>query len=51
MLKAEGARVISNDQMYLFWSYSKALIQNNSKRLSSAEVDRLLMSDTPTDRL
>ena len=50
MLKAEGARVISNDQMYLSWSYSKALIQNNSKRLSSAEVDRLLMFDTPTDR-
>lgn len=50
MFKAHGARVISNDHMHMSWQYSKAMVENNRRRLDESVVERLLTDDTKSDR-
>ncbi len=42
MFKSHGARVISNDHMHMSWQYTKAMVENNQRRLPEATVRRLL---------
>ena len=42
MFKAEGKRVVSNDYMAMSATFSKAMIENNSVRLSTDEANYLL---------
>ena len=50
MFKANGARVISNDHMHMSWQYTKAMVENNQRRLSNSAVERLLHDTGKSDR-
>ena len=43
MLKSHGLRVTSNDYMHMSYTFSKAMIENNSIRLSEAEALELMV--------
>ena len=50
MFKVNGARVISNDHMHMSWQYTKAMVENNRRRLPSSTVERLLHDTGKSDR-
>ncbi len=49
MLKANGLRVTSNDYMYMSYTFSKAMIENNGVRLSEDEILGLMEQKRDTD--
>ena len=50
MLKANGLRVTSNDYMFMSYTFSKAMIENNSVRLSNDEILELMTPKYESDR-
>lgn len=49
MFKAQGKTVISNDYMFMSSTFTKAMIENNTVRLSSETAQSLLMPYCETD--
>lgn len=49
MLKAHGISVISNDYMYMSYTFSKAMIENNAVTLSTNEAKDLLIPKKESD--
>lgn len=50
MFKAQGKAVISNDYMHMSSMFTKAMVENNSTRLSINEAKCLLVPHIKTDR-
>ncbi|MBZ0185520.1 MAG: DNA adenine methylase, partial [Candidatus Obscuribacterales bacterium] len=50
MYKSHGKTVIANDYMAMSATFSKALIENNSIRLSPNEIERLFKRDKKADK-
>jgi len=49
MLKAQGKAVVSNDYMAFSWTFARAMVENDSTRLSAADVE-FLTHGRATDR-
>lgn len=50
MMKANGLRVTSNDYMFMSYTFSKAMVENNSVRLSNDEILELMEPKYESDR-
>lgn len=49
MLKAQGKTVICNDYMAMSATYAKAMVENNTVRLTEKEAHQLLYMNVPSD--
>jgi DNA adenine methylase len=50
MFKAQGKKVVSNDHMHMSYTFTKALVENNSITLDSARVKELLTKNPDSDK-